>query len=195
MDTPDDKRLEVWEEITQQGKGHTVTLDITWSIQQTDEAIWRRKSSEVVARQNKGQKNMLYSTSRDMPDNISQLMEHRETTTVRRQADKVERHIVSSSVELLVQDENHIFPVIHFMHSLHRYYLSVYYSKLPIICVWISPSLIIHAWLFLHKCRHVWTRLSFSFRVVLSASERGLGWEGLQQTCSSSTFLSVLYGQ
>jgi hypothetical protein len=29
MDTPDDKRLEVWEEITQQGKGHTVTLDIT----------------------------------------------------------------------------------------------------------------------------------------------------------------------
>jgi hypothetical protein len=47
VDTPADNRLK---EITQQSKGHSVTLDTNRSTRQRDEAIWRRGSSEVVER-------------------------------------------------------------------------------------------------------------------------------------------------
>jgi hypothetical protein len=55
VDTPADNRLEGLEEITQQSKGHSVTLETTLSTQ-SDEAIQRRGSPEAV--EGKGQNNV-----------------------------------------------------------------------------------------------------------------------------------------
>jgi hypothetical protein len=100
LDTPANNRLEGLEEITQQSKGHAVMFDTTLSTRQRDEAIWRSGSPEVVEG---GQNNTLHSTSRNIPDNMSQPMVRGETARVQRQADKAEKRIVSSPAESLVE--------------------------------------------------------------------------------------------
>jgi hypothetical protein len=98
-----DNRLEGLEEITQQSKGNTATLDTMLSTRQRDEAIWRRGSPKAV--EGEGQNNTSHSTLRNMPDNKSQPTVHRETARVWKQTEEAENRIVSSPAGSLVEAE------------------------------------------------------------------------------------------